>query len=174
MADVRIIREWFGKAEEDYQFAISNLKEKNSFYAQICFHFHQSAEKYLKTYIVANELEFKKIHDLIELLRICKEKDIDFSKLKEDCEFLNPFYIDTRYPVHWRINYNKDTAIKAKEKVENIRKFIKKKLSNFIKQKLQYQFGMSFKRLWQQHVNKEKQFVPFSILPLICQIFYKK
>lgn len=125
MVDVKIIKEWLDKAEEDYLFAINNLKAKNSFYTYICFHFHQSAEKYLKAYIIANELEFKRIHDLIELLRICKEKDSNFSILKEDC---NPFYIDTRYPVHWGINYDEDITIKAKEKVENIRGFIKERI----------------------------------------------
>jgi len=129
MVDKKIITEWLEKAEEDYKFAISSLESKNGFYAQICFHFHQAAEKYLKTYIIANELEFKKIHDLIELLRTCKGKEIDFLKLQEDCEFLNPFYIDTRYPVHWGVNYNEDTSIKAREKVEKIRNFVKDKLS---------------------------------------------
>ncbi len=42
-----------------------------SFYAQICFHFHQAAEKYLKSYIIACDLEFKKIHDLPVLLQLC-------------------------------------------------------------------------------------------------------
>ncbi len=132
MVDVKIIKEWLDKAEEDYLFAMSNLTEKNNFYAYICFHFHQSAEKYLKAYIIANELEFKRIHDLIELLRICNEKDSDFSILKEECEFLNPFYIDTRYPVHWGINYDEDITIKAKEKVENIKGFIKEKVRDWL------------------------------------------
>lgn len=129
MVDSKIINEWMKKAEEDYEFAMSNLEAKNGFYTQVCFHFHQSAEKYLKTYILANELEFKKIHDLIELLRICREKEKDFSMLKEDCEFLNPFYIDTRYPVNWGINYSEDTAIKAKESTEKIRESVRAKLS---------------------------------------------
>lgn len=68
MADIEIIRDWVKKADEDFQFAVLNLKEQNPFYAQICFHFHQAAEKYLKAYVVANELEFRKIHDLPLLL----------------------------------------------------------------------------------------------------------
>jgi len=54
MADIEIISEWLKKADEDFQFALINLKEQRPFYAQICFHFHQVAEKYLKAYIVAN------------------------------------------------------------------------------------------------------------------------
>jgi len=50
MADPQIIDEWLKKADEDYAFAVS-IVEDSTFYAQICFHFHQAAEKYLKTYI---------------------------------------------------------------------------------------------------------------------------
>jgi HEPN domain-containing protein len=49
MADPRVIDEWIKKADEDYEFAVSIIEE-SSFYAQICFHFHQAAEKYLKSY----------------------------------------------------------------------------------------------------------------------------
>lgn len=39
MINFQIIKEWIEKAEEDYKFALINLEENNSFYAQICFHF---------------------------------------------------------------------------------------------------------------------------------------
>jgi HEPN domain-containing protein len=61
MAEPRLIDEWLKKAEEDYQFAAS-VREDSTFYAQICFHFHQAAEKYLKAFIVARDLDFQKIH----------------------------------------------------------------------------------------------------------------
>lgn len=73
MIDKKIVEEWLKKAQDDFDFASSNLSDpQNTFFSQICFHFQQSAEKYLKAYIVANELVFKKIHDLSELLRICQ------------------------------------------------------------------------------------------------------
>ncbi len=64
MADHQIIVEWMKKADEDFEFAASIIDD-SSFYAQICFHFHQAAEKYLKSFIIAHGLEFRKIHDLI-------------------------------------------------------------------------------------------------------------
>ncbi len=70
MADGEIIREWLKKADEDFDFALVNLQEGKNFYSQICYHFHQAAEKYLKAYIVAQELEFRKIHDLPVLLKM--------------------------------------------------------------------------------------------------------
>jgi HEPN domain-containing protein len=44
MADPRIVQEWLEKAYEDFAFAQANLEDGKPFFAQICFHFHQSAE----------------------------------------------------------------------------------------------------------------------------------
>jgi len=63
MADPQLVQEWLDKAEEDFGFAASVIKE-SPYYAQICFHFHQAAEKYLKAHIIAHDLKFEKIHDL--------------------------------------------------------------------------------------------------------------
>ena len=48
MVDREIINEWRTKADDDFEFARINFEEEKPFFAQICFHFHQSAEKYLK------------------------------------------------------------------------------------------------------------------------------
>ncbi|MBS1127586.1 MAG: hypothetical protein H6Q93_1575 [Nitrospirae bacterium] len=59
MADPSIVREWLAKADEDYNFAKINLEDDHKFYSQICFHFQQAAEKFLKAYIAAYDLEFE-------------------------------------------------------------------------------------------------------------------
>jgi len=117
-------------SDEDYEFAVSVIEE-SSFYAQICFHFHQAAEKYLKSYIIAYDLEFKKIHDLSMLLKLCLTKKPNLKILMDDCKFLNRFYIDTRYPVHWPTNYTKEEALKAKSAAEHIHSAIKSAIKSF-------------------------------------------
>lgn len=82
MADTKVVQEWLEKADEDFNFASSNLIEKDSFFAQICFHFQQAAEKYLKSFIVAYDLEFEKIHNLLHLLEICARKDSSLNSLQ--------------------------------------------------------------------------------------------
>jgi len=129
MADPKLIYEWLNKADEDFNFADANLKNGSTFYAQICFHFHQAAEKYLKAFIVAYDLELEKTHNLIYLLKVCKRKEPALSALLYECEFLNPLYIDTRYPVHWPTNYTKEKALQAKESVMKIAETIKGLLS---------------------------------------------
>ena len=101
MADKKIAEKWIEKADEDFGYASMSLEDELEFYAQICFHFHQAAEKYLKAYIVKYDLEFKKIHDLLVLLDICSKHDAGFQELREACVFLNRFYMSTRYPVRW-------------------------------------------------------------------------
>jgi len=83
MVDPQIAKEWLDKADEDLHFSISII-EDSTFYAQICFHFHQAAEKYLKAVVIAFELEFKIIHDLPVLLKTCIPKQSRLSVLEED------------------------------------------------------------------------------------------
>jgi HEPN domain-containing protein len=120
MAESRLVDEWLEKAEEDFQFAASVL-EDSTFYAQICFHFHQAAEKYLKAFIVARDLEFQKIHDLLVLLKLCSTIEPRLLEIQGDCKFLNRYYIDTRYPVHWPTKYSREEAFKAKIAAERVR-----------------------------------------------------
>lgn len=105
MVDQSIVREWLEKADEDLDFAESSLLDGSEFYAQICFHFQQAAEKYLKTFIISRELPFNKVHDLVNLLKLCAGHDPALASLKEDCITLNSAYIETRYPVHWPTDY---------------------------------------------------------------------
>jgi HEPN domain-containing protein len=124
MADPKIVREWLQKANEDLNFARINLQEGNNYYAQICFHLHQAAEKYLKSYIVAYDLEFEKTHNLIKLLTICSSQTDAILSLIKECERLNTAFIDTRYPVHWPVDYSKDKALTMQKDAEQIEKAI--------------------------------------------------
>jgi len=125
------LKDWIILADEDLGFASVNLEDKEtSYFSQICFHFQQAAEKYLKAYIVAKNLEFRKIHELLPtLLTICQKHNQDFENLKEDCDFLTEFYFETRYPAYMPISQiTREMAKKAEKSVKNIRNFVKEKL----------------------------------------------
>jgi HEPN domain-containing protein len=128
MADRRIVQIWLDKADEDFNFASAALSEGNGFYAQICFHFQQAAEKFLKAFIVAHELKFEKQHNLIFLLETCAGKTPSLLALMPLCEFLNTSYIDTRYPVHWPVDYTKDKAVKAQAAAKDVAAMIRELL----------------------------------------------
>ena len=129
MADPTIVKEWLAKADDDSNFAKITLAEDNKYYSQICFHFQQAAEKYLKAFIVAYDLEFEKIHNLIALLKICGKKDASLLSLMEQCELLNTAYIDTRYPVHWPTDYSKDKALKMQDATGEVAQVVKESLA---------------------------------------------
>jgi HEPN domain-containing protein len=63
-----------------------------------CFHAQQAAEKYLKSYLVAYNIDFPKTHDLIELMNLCKTKNLQFEQLKPFCLKLKNYAITPRYP----------------------------------------------------------------------------
>jgi HEPN domain-containing protein len=128
MADPKVVKEWLAKADEDFKFAKINLEEDNKFHPQICFHFQQAAEKYLKAFIVAYDLEFEKIHNLIILLKICSKKEPSLLSLMDQCELLNTAYIDSRYPVHWPIDYSKEKTSEMQRAAEKIAEAIRKVL----------------------------------------------
>ena len=123
MQHKEVVKEWIEKAEEDFGFAASSL-ENGKYYAQICFHFQQAVEKYLKAFIIASELEFRAVHNILELLAVCKTKEAKFESIEEACRYLNPFYINTRYPVHWPSHYDKETALKAKKSAEEVKECV--------------------------------------------------
>ena len=125
MADPKVVKEWLAKADEDFNFAKINLEEDNKFYSQVCFHFQQAAEKYLKAFIVAYDLEFEKLHNLIILLKICSKKEPSLLSLMEQCERLNTAYIDTRYPVHWPTDYSKEKTTEMQRAAEKIAEVIR-------------------------------------------------
>jgi HEPN domain-containing protein len=104
------------------------MKEGLSFFPQICWHFQQAAEKYLKAYILACELEFRKIHDLVALLKICQAHEPSFESLFESCTYLHRFYVETRYPVAWEVNYSLEDTLKAQNATQQIKEFTTKHL----------------------------------------------
>jgi HEPN domain-containing protein len=64
----------------------------------VCFHCQQSAEKDLKGFLVKRDIEPPKIHNLLDLLRMCQEIIPDFSILSAKCTFLNQYGVMPRYP----------------------------------------------------------------------------
>ena len=123
-----VIKEWVYKADQDFGFASAALANSYEFYDQLCFFFQQAGEKYLKAYIVKHELPFKKVHNLVELMEICKTNDTEFENLRDACKTLNPLYIEPRYGDTMFKIYTKEEALSAQEAARKIQQFVRKKL----------------------------------------------
>lgn len=89
-------RRWIELALEDEKMA--ELAHKEKLYNQVCFHCQQGAEKFLKAFLLEKDGRFPKIHSLTELLVLASSRDQDLINLKNDCLYLDQFYVPTRYP----------------------------------------------------------------------------
>jgi HEPN domain-containing protein len=65
----------------------------------ICFASQQSAEKYLKAFLVGNNVRFSKTHILVrELLPLGEGKDSEFKYLAPHLAVIDPYVGAFRYP----------------------------------------------------------------------------
>jgi HEPN domain-containing protein len=92
------VRQWLKKAEEDINAAKTLLSHEMSFLFTVGFHAQQAAEKYLKAYLTWHQVEFRKTHDLGELLDIIADIDSSLATALQDVTALNPYGVDFRYP----------------------------------------------------------------------------
>ena len=73
----------------------------------ICYHCQQSAEKYLKGYLIYKGIEEPpKIHDLDTLSEMCLSFDSRFSSIDKACSVLTLYGIQPRYPNEIEVNEN--------------------------------------------------------------------
>jgi HEPN domain-containing protein len=84
MVDVEFVLPWIEKAENDISTARYLAENMHPVPTEIVyFHCQQAAEKYLKAFLVYNDQEPPKTHDLIELAKLCSNYDSDFSLLNQ-------------------------------------------------------------------------------------------
>jgi HEPN domain-containing protein len=91
----------------------------------ICHLCAQAIEKYLKGYLTWNDIIPEKTHNLAYLNRICAEKDKIFEEIKTECDILNRYSNDIRYPHKYEVNESGvNFTINAVEKIKNIEPLI--------------------------------------------------
>ncbi|NOT01306.1 MAG: HEPN domain-containing protein [Phycisphaerales bacterium] len=94
-----ITAEWVSKAEGDFAILERECRaRKNPNYDGACFHAQQCAEKYLKARLCEAQLPFKRIHDLVALLRLVLKLEPTWELFHEELAFLSDFAVTFRYP----------------------------------------------------------------------------
>ena len=99
MVEIAYVIPWIERADAD--FASARYLAKNMHPVPtgiVCFHCQQAAEKYLKAFLVYNDQEPQKTHELSEIIKQCCKFNTDFSVLNLKSKFLIPFAVGTRYP----------------------------------------------------------------------------
>ena len=93
-----------GKPEDWVRRAKGNLarakqtKPKDAFWEDLCFDAQQAAEKAIKAVLVFRQLEFRKTHDLRELLTLLNSGELPIPKEIWEAVDLSDYAVETRYP----------------------------------------------------------------------------
>jgi HEPN domain-containing protein len=96
--DKHIVSEWLKYAGNDFE-TVQILSNHHPMQIEIiCYHCQQAAEKALKAFLLYKDHEPPKTHSLENLVDLCKEMSCDFDEIVEECEYLNPFGVQSRYP----------------------------------------------------------------------------
>lgn len=120
---IKLAKDWFLIGQDELNFARAGLDDFDAFYSQICFLCQQSAEKYLKGFLVYHNTEFPKIHDLVELIRLCSKKNKSIRAFLDDAAILSQYYLISRYPP----GYKQAGRIEAEQALliaDKIQKFV--------------------------------------------------
>ena len=116
------VKEWMTIADCDFDSAKILNEAARRYYEIICYHCAQATEKYLKAYLVYNDIMPEKNHDLIHLNRYCVNIDSIFQSINTICGFLNRFANDIRYPHKYEVtDSDVNFAIDAVEKIRNFK-----------------------------------------------------
>jgi HEPN domain-containing protein/predicted nucleotidyltransferase len=92
------LRDWLIRAEEDLRLANHLSADFAEWTNPICFHCQQSAEKFLKALIIAQNERPGRTHKLYKLLEHLRAVGMALPGLDADCRLLSPFAAETRYP----------------------------------------------------------------------------
>lgn len=98
--DIRLefVREWVQRAEEDYRTTHFLHESDEDYLTATVFHAQQASEKYLKSFLVWQQVEFQKTHDIAKLLELIKGHDMGLAESLEEAVELTPFGVEYRYP----------------------------------------------------------------------------
>ena len=95
---IEIVKQWFEKADHDLGTAQVTYLYLPLYRDTIAFHCQQSAEKYLKGYLLFLEIPFKRQHSLNYLLGLISEKISISEALYLNASELEEFAVEIRYP----------------------------------------------------------------------------
>ena len=125
------VQQWLKKADSDLQTAEILLKAKMKDYFTCIFHCQQGIEKFIKAYLVRHQIDFRKTHDLDELLNLTSRIDPSFSQEINSCVWLTPYGVEFRYPGEYP-EADHQTAEKAYKEAEKVKNVVMKKLREYL------------------------------------------
>jgi HEPN domain-containing protein len=117
--------DWTRKAEADLAAAHRLADGEPPLPDQTGFFCQQSAEKYLKAFLLSNGEIPPRTHDVDVLVELCAVLDPDFAQLENVVAGLTEFAVIFRYPEEWS---DEAWAVDAIGKAEQVRDLVRRKL----------------------------------------------
>ena len=110
---------WLFKALSDLKSAKKLFKDDNETLDTAAYHTQQCVEKALKAFIIFNNKQPPKTHDLERLLELCTTIDLSLITLMDNVITLIPYATYARYPDDYFEVYRSDveTAIAIAQKI---------------------------------------------------------
>lgn len=132
----RLVDDWYRFAAEDLDAAEKLHHERDYFFHQTCLLCQQSAEKYLKAFLLSHDWKLAKTHELSRLATECRDYDVSFDALYPPCELLNGYVITGRYPGDLPFeSTTKEDAKLAIAAAREIQAFVLGKKTRFVPEK---------------------------------------
>lgn len=122
MDKTSIVKEWLGFANQDFSSAKYLMGMRPTPLEIICYHCEQSSEKALKGYLIQNDIEPPRTHDLRLLCKMCSAIDNSFDEISQFCINLTPYGVQSRYP--FEIDILESDMQKAVIEANHVMRFI--------------------------------------------------
>ena len=119
------VLDWVRKAEADLAAAHRLAEGEPPLPDQMGFFCQQSAEKYLKAFLLAWNQVPPRTHDVDVLVELCTALDPDFARLQPVVEGLTEFAVIFRYPEEWS---DESSTADSQDKAERVRDLVREKL----------------------------------------------
>ena len=122
MVNIKEAQEWQRLAAMDLNTAeyLKNMKPLPI--EIICYHCQQSAEKYLKGYLVFCGMTPPRMHDLDELCKLCLKYSNNFKNIADQCSDLATYSVQPRYPME--LILDKEDMQQALDSAKAVKDFV--------------------------------------------------
>ena len=91
-----LAQKWLKLAEAEFV-AAEALLEAGEALQGACFHSQQAAEKSLKAWLIAHDIDPPKTHELKDLIALCTRIETRFNDVLTDADALTEYAVERRY-----------------------------------------------------------------------------
>ena len=124
------VQNWLRKASQDLESAEFLIKRDWEDYFNCTFHAQQAAEKFIKAYLVKHQIEFRKTHDLGELIDLVELEDKKVASQLRFSVWLTDFAVEFRYP--GALPIEKESAEEAIANSQKVKEIILSSLKDYL------------------------------------------